>query len=529
MSKNSLYFMSNNRISILKTTIIFSFVIVVLRLFYWQIYLGQTVRNRSLNQIYQQTKILPNLGHLLASDSFPLSLDSRFYLLSLYKPNLDRKLEDVLLYLEKIKPGLKLESEKQIGFFLKPNIKWVTLPTKFYSQDVKKIDLAGVSFEEVSSRYYPEGNLAKDVLLNLESFYKRTLSGKVGFSVAPVDATGQLILSRKNWHKSEVDGTDIPLSLNRQVQSILASSLELGLKRFQAENATGIIINPQSGEIIAISSVPQNSTQSSSLRPISYLFEPGSIFKPLVLSMALNENSIGLDFVCPVCGKPRTYGQYTINNWNEKTHPNSNLPDVIKNSDNIAMSYIIEKLGLTSFQRYFHLLGLNQKTNVDLLGESTSSLKKYWSDIDLATASFGQGFAVNELQMLRAFNTLGNGGKLVSPHFNLNNPLSESTVFAPDTVNKVVNILKYAVETGAVSSLKPKNIEVCAKSGTAQIAKSGQYADTDTIASYVGFSPCQNPKFSMIIIFNKPQLSTWGSSTAAPVWFEIASKITPLL
>jgi len=102
-------------------------------------------------------------------------------------------------------------------------------------------------------------------------------------------------------------------------------------------------------------------------------------------------------------------------------------------------------------------------------------------------------------------------------------------VFAPDTVDKVVNILKYAVETGAVSSLKPKNIEVCAKSGTAQIAKSGQYADTDTIASYVGFSPCQNPKFSMIIIFNKPQLSTWGSSTAAPVWFEIASKITPLL
>ena len=78
-------------------------------------------------------------------------------------------------------------------------------------------------------------------------------------------------------------------------------------------------------------------------------------------------------------------------------------------------------------------------------------------------------------------------------------------------------------------NLKPKDIEVCAKSGTAQIANSGQYADTDTIASYVGFSPCQNPKFSMIIIFNKPQLSTWGSSTAAPIWFEIASKITPLL
>jgi cell division protein FtsI/penicillin-binding protein 2 len=529
MFKNSPYFMSNDRISILKTTIIFSFVIVVLRLFYWQIYQGQSVRNRSLNQIYSQTKILPNLGHLLASDSFPLSLDSRYFLLSLYKPNLGQKLEDVLLYLEKIKPGLSLESKKQIEFFLKPNIKWVTLPTKFSSQDLKKINIPGVSFEEVSSRYYPEGNLAKDVLLNLESFYKRTLSGKVGFSVAPVDATGQLILSRKNWHKSEVDGTDISLSLNRQVQSILTSSLKLGLKRFQAENATGIIINPQNGEIIAISSVAQDSTPSSSLRPISSLFEPGSIFKPLVLAMALNEKSIGLDFVCPVCNKPRTYGQYTINNWDGKTHPNSNLPDVIKNSDNIAMSYIIEKLGLTSFQRYFHLLELDQKTNVDLLGESVSPLKKYWSDIDLATASFGQGFAVNELQILRAFNTLANGGILVSPHLNVNFPSKEIVVFPADTVNKVVDILKYAVETGAVSSLKPKDIDVCAKSGTAQIAISGQYADTDTVASYIGFSPCQNPKFTMIIIFNKPQLSTWGSSTAAPVWFEIASKISPLL
>jgi cell division protein FtsI (penicillin-binding protein 3)/stage V sporulation protein D (sporulation-specific penicillin-binding protein) len=521
--------MNSDRIKILRFTIIISFFVVIFRLFYWQILQGQTIRSRSLNQIFQQKKILPNLGHLLTSDSFPISLDTRFYLLSLYKPNLNQKLDDLLSQIEKVKPGISSESAKQIEFFLKPNIKWVTLPTKFSVNEIKQINLPGVSFEEQSARFYPEGNLGLDVILNLESFYKRSLAGKTGFIISPVDASGEFILSRKNWHKSEVDGSDITLSLNRQIQSILVSSLKSGLDRFQAENATGIIIKPQTGEILAMATIPLVASSSSSLYPISHLYEPGSIFKPLVVAMALNEGSINLDFICPVCNKPRIYGQYTINNWDEKTHPNSTLRDVIKNSDNIAMSYIIEKLGLLSFQKYFHDLSLDQKTNVDLVGESISPLKKYWSDIDLATASFGQGFAINELQMLRAFNTLANFGKLTLPHLNTAISPKESDVFSTDTVNKVIDILKYAVENGAISSLKPNNLEVCAKSGTAQVAVGGQYTESDTVASYIGFSPCRNSKFTMIITLDKPKLSTWGSSTAAPIWFEIASKISPLL
>lgn len=521
--------MSSDRIKTLQFTIVTFFLIIILRLFYWQIFQGQTIRDRSLGQIYQQTKILPNQGHLLTSDKFPISLDSRFYLMSLYKPNLTQKLDEVLNQIIKIKPEISTQSSKQIEFFLKPNIKWVTLPTRFTSAEIKDINLPGVSFEEVAARYYPEGDLAKDLILNLESFYKRSLSGKPGFIISPVDATGEFILSRKNWHKAEVDGSDIPLSLNRQIQSILFKALEQGLQRFQAENATGIILNPQSGEIIAMATVPVSASDSSTLRPISHLYEPGSIFKPLVLAMALNNKSIGLDFTCPVCNKPRTYGQYTINNWDEKTHPDSTLKDVIKNSDNIAMSYIIEKLGLSAFQNYFHSLGLDQRTGVDLVGESVSPRKTYWSEIDLATASFGQGFAVNELQMLRAFNTLANNGKLSLPHLNTAVSIKESPVFSADTVNNVIDILKYATEFGAVGSIKPSNLEVCAKSGTAQVAVGGQYTETGAVASYIGFSPCVNPKFTMIITLDNPKVSSWGSSTAAPIWFEIANKISPLL
>jgi len=193
------------------------------------------------------------------------------------------------------------------------------------------------------------------------------------------------------------------------------------------------------------------------------------------------------------------------------------------------MSYIIGKLGLDNFQKYFKALKLNSKNDIDLIGESVAPIKKYYSDIDLATSSFGQGFAINELQMIQAFNTIANNGILVSTHLNSTFDSKPTQIFSSNTIDKVVESLKYAVENGAIKSLKPKDLEVCAKSGTAQIASNGEYNDINTIGSYIGFSPCTKPKFTMIIIINQPQNSQYGSSTAAPLWYEIAQKISPLL
>ncbi len=255
--------------------------------------------------------------------------------------------------------------------------------------------------------------------------------------------------------------------------------------------------------------------------------------------MAIDSQSIDENYICQNCHQPKVIGENTINNWNFELHPNSTLRDIIKNSDNIGMSNIIETLGLEKFLNYYRLLGLDKKTNIDIIGEVKPPTKNYWSQLDLATASFGQGFAINQIQMLTAFNSLANDGVLISPKVGdylsqnyQNIPLkapSQRQVFDKKTTDIVKTILKYSVENGAIAKLKPPQLEACAKSGTAQIAVKGAYTESDYNASYIGFSPCYQPKITMIVTLNHPKTSPWGSSTAAPIWFEIADLVLKLL
>lgn len=512
-------------------TIYLCFVFILARLFYWQIIKGQELRDKATSQLYRLEKIIPQQGHLLSSDSFPLSLDYTYFTLSFYKPNFKNELSQILTEIEKIKPQFATENAKSLEIFNNPAQKWVEFITQFSRSDVQALSsIPGIEFSLKQARFYPENDLAKNIILNLERYYRRKISGRIGFTRSIVDGVGSNLLTRKNWQKNEIDGENIQLSLNRKIQLLAETTIKTAVDTYQADSASVIIIKPQSGEIMAMaSSQASPSALISKIPSISDLFEPGSIFKPLTMASALDSASVNSDFICQKCNQPRVIGKYTINNWNEQFHPDSSLQDIITNSDNIGMSYIIERMGQKLFLDYFHRLKLDQKTGIELSGESISPLKTYWSEIDLATASFGQGFAVNQLQMIQAFNTLANGGELVSLHLTNQKKAEYTRIFAQDTVIKMNEILKYAVENSPVSKLKAKDLEVCAKSGTAQVAIGGQYTDSNTIGSYIGFSPCENPKYTMIVTINNPRSSQWGSSTAAPVWFEIAQNLEFLL
>jgi len=520
---------SNTRIKTINLTIFLAFIAVVAKLFYWQIVLGENIRTTNGNQNSKLQKIYPNTGKILSSDNFPLSLGIKSYTLSVYKPNLKISLDDLFKKIESINPQIISQNQTQIANLNNQNIKWVTLKGEFSNTQKEQLTLPGIEFEQHISRFYPQNLLAKKLITNLENYYRRSLNGKTGYLLSSVDGTGQSLLTSKNWLQPEIDGQNIKTSLNRQIQLILEETLIKGLNTFEAKSASGTIINPSTGEILAMASFTSDTTPNTNIGNINNLFEPGSIFKPLVVAMGLDTHKINTDFICSDCDRPRVIGQYTINNWDKTTHPNSTLEDIIKNSDNIGMSNIINILGLDNFKKYFSQLKLDSKNDIDLVGESVSPQKKYYSDIDLATASFGQGIAVNELQIVQAFNTLANQGTLVSLHLNTAVLPNSTQVFSTDTASKIRKILKFAVENGAINYLKPKDMEVCAKSGTAQISIDGQYNESNTIGSYIGFSPCNNAKFTMIITINQPQKGEYGSSTAAPLWFEIAKKITPLL
>lgn len=550
--------MFTSRLKILISTISFIFLIIISRLFYWQILVGPQYREKALSQTLKLEKIDAIRGKIYDYQNFPLVQNQSIYTLSIYKPNLTLPLDQVISKINSVQPDFQSNNDQLINNFSQNiNQKWITFPTHFDKHQYDLLsDTPGIEFSQDQKRFYPENQLANIILGlvakdnegkitgygGLEGYYNKQLEGRPGYAWQSKDARGKLLISQSNWATKPLNGRSLHTSINREVQFMVEKILSEGVENYNADSGQISIIQPQSGEIIAMAdyTATQSATPSATKNSaIANLFEPGSIFKPLVVSMALDKNAITPDYICSQCDKPLVIGQYTIENWNQDTHPDSPLKDIIKNSDNIGMSLIIRELGLKSFLQYFGLLGLNNKSGIDLQGESKPIPKLQWPEIDLATASFGQGIAVNQIQMLSAFNTIANDGKLVLPkvvkylsdgdlQIKPNNPPPRQ-IFKSTTTDMVKEILKYSVENGSISKLKPNNIEVCAKSGTAQIAVKGTYTEDSTIASYVGFSPCQNPKFTMIITINHPRTTPWGASSAAPLWFDIAEKLNFML
>jgi stage V sporulation protein D (sporulation-specific penicillin-binding protein) len=549
-----------SRHKIILTSFLLCFFIVTCRLFYWQIIKNSEYGQKANNQTYKMEINKAIRGQIYSSDEFPLVINQTDYTISIYKPNLEQDLDSVYQQIDQIHPDFISKNLDILKNFKDNNQqKWIDLNTLFTQSESDQLSLIpGITVNQLKSRYYPENNLAKDILGfvakdsqsnyigygGLENYYNKQLQGKTGFTWGPQDGTGKTILTKKSWNSPAYDGNNLYTSINRAVQYLAQQSITEGIEKYQADSASVSIMEAQTGRVIAMASVASTSsaTPSASKNPtISDLFEPGSIFKPLVVTMALDQKSINTDFICQQCSHPRTIGGYTISNWDNSIHPNSPLKDIIKNSDNIGMSYIISQLGLDNFLSYYQKLRLNQKTGIDLQGESRPTLKSSWPEIDLATASFGQGIVVTQINMLRAFNTIANDGVMVNPttvdyytdylgkKYIPKNNNKETRIFSDTSTSQMKEILKYAVENGVVDQFRPNDLEVCAKSGTAQVAVKGSYTDSSTIASYIGFTPCNNPKFTMIVTINNPRSSPWGSSTAAPIWYELASKIRFLL
>jgi cell division protein FtsI/penicillin-binding protein 2 len=211
------------------------------------------------------------------------------------------------------------------------------------------------------------------------------------------------------------------------------------------------------------------------------------------------------------------------------------MTQVLERSDNTGMVFVGRKLGKDKLLSYLNSFGITQPTNIDLEGEMVAKPRTKWAEIDLATTTFGQGIAVNTIQMLMAVSSLANGGKLMEPHVVAAVIDADKRVLIePKVVRQVVSeeaattISRMMIESARHGDAKwaiPAELEIAGKTGTAQIPISGHYDQEKTMASFVGFAPASNPKFAMIVKLREPQSSQWASETAAPLWFNIAKQI----
>src|SRR3989339_249256 len=391
--------MNQQRVNLLSLSFLLCFLLIFIRLGLWQLAWGQNFQELVLRQSYQFKHTQPQPGLIFDYDNFPLVQNQQSYSLSIYKPDLRLPLDQVFEQLDKVAPNFSSKFQTHIEKFKQNSkIKWQTFDANLTLDQKNQLNLPGLGFNSKISRVYPEGGQS-EYLSTLERYYQKELRGRSGFSLESKNALGEATLTKKNWFTPPKDGVNLHTTIHREIQYIAKNALLSGISQYSAQAGSIIILRPQDGALLAMSNLtPSEASNSTQLTPnISALFEPGSIFKPLVIAMALDSQTINPNYTCSQCFKPRTIGEYTVTNWDNQLHPNSTLKDIIKNSDNIGMSFVISNLGLKNFLSYTHSLRLDGQTGIDMAGESKSPTKSYWADIDLAAASFGQGFATTQI------------------------------------------------------------------------------------------------------------------------------------
>jgi cell division protein FtsI/penicillin-binding protein 2 len=271
------------------------------------------------------------------------------------------------------------------------------------------------------------------------------------------------------------------------------------------------------------------------------VYEPGSTFKPLIVAAGIDAGVISPS---ETLSEPQhiSVGEYRITNWDFKSRGTLAISDILAKSSNIGMVQIGKKLKdegvYTSILKY----GFGDMTGIDLQGEVAGSVKPklYWYPIDYATATFGQGIAVTQLQLLTAFSSVINGGELLRPYVvervvegNTSNSQLEKKVvrktISEGTSRIMRKLLEYTVDNAEYRWQKPVGYRFGGKTGTAQIAVAGKYAASKTIASFVGFTPVDKPRFIALVVLKEPSASSWGSETAAPLFFELAKELIAYL
>jgi len=539
----------------------FIFFAIFLKLFYWQIIESKRLTVLALDQYQGWHEIPSERGKIYTSDHFPIALNKNSYLLYanpqkllLKSSQLEEKLNTILV--NKVKVNEEILTNK--------NLLWVPLVKNISEnekKEIEKLSIEGLGFEERDRRFYPEASISAHLLgfvgvdekgsnkgyFGLEGLYEDELKGSSGQRVFDQDAIGRPIPLGKESGEKSIPGRDLVLNLDRTLQFFSEKRLIEGIKKTGAKSGWVVIMNPKNGAILSLSAYPNYNpgsyyTYDSELfrNPvISSDFEPGSIFKIITMSSAIDSGAVSVNEKCTKCFGPRQIYDYSIKTWNEKYYPNSSMTDILIHSDNVGMIYVVEKLGLDKFLNYLKLFGLGENTGIDLQGEMSPVLKERsdWREIDMATSSFGQGIAVTPIQILSAMAVIANGGELYQPQVVKTiiednkeitiKPVLKRRVITTQTAKKITAMMEKVVDAN-LKRLKPDGFRIAAKSGTAQVPVRGGYDPDKTIASYIGFGPIEDPKFVMLVTLKDPITSQWSEATAAPIWFEITKDIIRL-
>lgn len=567
-----------SRIQFLFFVFLFSLALVILRLSYWQVIKTDELAASARDQYASKDIVNTARGSIITADGFPLVVNQAVYTLGAYIPAI---VDDPVSIVDRIMPNLDLEiddpalatdaASRKVALDELTSLTRSTMLERLsktgYSvlarglsvkekETIENLDIKGLVFDQSFTRGYPEASMSAQITgfvgrddvgkptgyFGLEGFYDRELAGRSQIIKQEKDAAGNPLLIGDFQSLPGRDGRTLKLYLDRGTEYIVEEELKKGIEKYGASSGEVIVMDPKTGGIMAMASLPSYDPAKFHLfntslyknPSVANAYEPGSTFKVLVMAAAFNEGAVNEDDHCDICSGAYQIGKYWIKTWDETYHPNATPEEIIVHSDNVGMVWTEQKLGGEKMLEYIKKFGFGQKTGVDLQEEVTPTLRTKWGDIDYATSSFGQGIAVTSIQLLAAVGAIANQGVLMEPHLVQSvigdtevpiPPKSKGEVISKKTADRLTALMVQAVVQGEAKWAAPKGYVVAGKTGTAQIAVEGHYDAEKTTASFVGFAPASNPKFVMIVKLSEPQSSQWAAETAAPLWFGIAKKL----
>jgi len=526
--------------------------VFIVRLILIQVFHSEYLTKLALKQHNVYIELPAQRGTIYDRRLKPLAVNIRSY--SLFA--VPREIKDKTSVAKTLSDLLEMDEDFILGrVSRKKHFIWIKRKLfDMLAKEIRELEIDGLFLMKEDKRSYPNGSLAAHILgfadidskglEGVESSCNKYLQGKPGYAFLVRDAH-QSALRLENSDKLPVDGYNVVLTIDQVIQYIAENALDEAFRKYNAKGASIVVLDPFSGEILAMvnrttfdpnmpSRFPFEARRN---RAVCDFFEPGSVFKVFTASAALDEDRFKEEdkIFCE-------NGSYRVANHtlhDHRPHGWLTFSEVIQKSSNIGVTKIAQEIGLEKVHKYAKLFGFGELTGIKLPGETTGILKPLnaYSKTSIGAVPIGQEVGVTALQLACAISVVANGGVYFKPYLikeirdkynetiELYRPQSLRRVISTETSRRMKKILKGVIEDGTGKMAKSKEYKFAGKTGTAQkVDPKGGYSHTNFFATFIGLAPVENPKLAIAVVVDDPYPQYYGGVVSAPVFKEVAEK-----
>lgn len=535
------------RLAFLSAVLAGCVILVVGRLIYWQV-APAPIPPVPTPQSEQSAQFLPR-GTIFDRNGYVLAVDVIEYEISA-SPTIIKDAQEVA---RQLAPLLARPAEELYASLADKDRSYVQLARRVpfeVGQAVMKrmtdLDERGIRVEYRPKRVYPQGAVAGPVVgfVNEERQGYYGVEGQLHALLTTTPGSGVALVIDPQSFVPLVSGSDVVLTLDRNVQAVVERELAETIRYYEAEAGTVVVMDPATGAILAMASLPSYDpndysrvfTETPALfnnSAVNRLYEPGSVLKVVTMAAGLDTGEVTPQSTYFDTGVVVVEGR-AIENWDRLAHGQTSMLMLLEKSLNVGAVHVVLELGADRFYHYVRRFGFGKRTGIELYGELRGILRTpsdpKWHPSDLATNSFGQGIGATPIQVITAVGAVANRGVLVRPHIvdryirdgvvTRVEPAIARRVIAAQTAKELTDMLVAVVEDEVTAAAIP-GYRVAGKTGTSQIPVEGGYDPRWTIASFVGYAPADDPRFIILVKVDKPRLPQ-GAKVAAPLFKEIA-------